>query len=157
MLTRLTCTVSFAIAGKYSDVSSAACPLTPCKFSSYSFANQAQPRCELIQDASINSMTYGCTSNAHPMQCTFAIAGKYSDVSSGSGMSAAQIAHGALMLVAFCALMPAGMLLARHKWLFGDSEVRAQVLAGLPAARHMASPALAAHAACSTTHYCSAG
>jgi hypothetical protein len=27
------------------------------------------------------------------------------------------------MLVAFCALMPAGMLLARHKWLFGDSEV----------------------------------
>jgi hypothetical protein len=52
------------------------------------------------------------------------LAGKYSDVSSASGNSAAQVAHGALMLVAFCVLMPAGMLLARHKWLFGDSEVR---------------------------------
>ncbi|KAF6260840.1 hypothetical protein COO60DRAFT_838197 [Scenedesmus sp. NREL 46B-D3] len=50
------------------------------------------------------------------------ISGKYFDVSSSLGSSAAQIAHGALMLVAFCALMPAGMLLARHKWLFGDSE-----------------------------------
>ncbi|WIA14655.1 hypothetical protein OEZ85_003157 [Tetradesmus obliquus] len=68
------------------------------------------------------------TSNAftkHKMQGSLIvnlISGKYSDVSSASGNSAAQIAHGALMLVAFCALMPAGMLLARHKWLFGDSE-----------------------------------
>ncbi|WIA34838.1 hypothetical protein OEZ86_013136 [Tetradesmus obliquus] len=68
------------------------------------------------------------TSNAftkHKMQGSLIvnlISGKYSDVSSSSGNSAAQIAHGVLMLVAFCALMPAGMLLARHKWLFGDSE-----------------------------------
>jgi hypothetical protein len=35
-----------------------------------------------------------------------------------------RIAHGALMLAAFVLLMPAAVLMARHKWLFGDAEVR---------------------------------
>lgn len=33
-----------------------------------------------------------------------------------------RIAHGAMMLIAFALLMPAGVLLARHKWLFGDES-----------------------------------
>jgi hypothetical protein len=36
------------------------------------------------------------------------------------------IVHGALMLAAFVALMPAAVLLARHKWLFGNPKVRRQ-------------------------------
>lgn len=34
------------------------------------------------------------------------------------------IIHGALMLTAFVFLMPAAVLLARHKWLFGNPKVR---------------------------------
>jgi hypothetical protein len=34
------------------------------------------------------------------------------------------IVHGALMLTAFVFLMPAAVLLARHKWLFGNPKVR---------------------------------
>ena len=37
--------------------------------------------------------------------------------------SAADLAHGVLMLVAFVVLMPGAVLLARHKWLFGSKKV----------------------------------
>lgn len=37
---------------------------------------------------------------------------------------AAQIAHGTLMVLAFCVFMPAGVVVARHKWLFTHTEVR---------------------------------
>jgi hypothetical protein len=40
-----------------------------------------------------------------------------------SELTACRIAHGALMLAAFLALMPTAVLLARHKWLFGHKEV----------------------------------
>ncbi|KAI8476045.1 MAG: hypothetical protein J3K34DRAFT_5359 [Monoraphidium minutum] len=33
----------------------------------------------------------------------------------------ARAAHGALMLIAFAALMPCGILMSRHKWLLGDA------------------------------------
>jgi hypothetical protein len=36
---------------------------------------------------------------------------------------AAQIAHGILMVAACCVLMPAGVVVARHRWLFADREV----------------------------------
>lgn len=37
------------------------------------------------------------------------------------------IAHGVLLLAAFCLIMPTAALLARHKWLFGaDVRVRSQ-------------------------------
>jgi hypothetical protein len=32
---------------------------------------------------------------------------------------AKHIAHGALMIAAFCLIMPSAALLARHRWLFG--------------------------------------
>jgi hypothetical protein len=35
-----------------------------------------------------------------------------------------RVAHGAMMLAAFVLLMPVAALIARHKWLFGDKEVR---------------------------------
>lgn len=35
-----------------------------------------------------------------------------------------RVAHGVMMLAAFVLLMPAAALIARHKWLFGDKEVR---------------------------------
>jgi hypothetical protein len=38
--------------------------------------------------------------------------------------SAADLAHGVLMMVAFVVLMPGAVLLARHKWLFGSKKVR---------------------------------
>lgn len=34
----------------------------------------------------------------------------------------ARFAHGAMMIAAFALLMPLGVLLARHKWVFGDPE-----------------------------------
>ncbi len=37
-----------------------------------------------------------------------------------SGATACRVAHGALMLSAFALLLPAGALVARHKWVFGD-------------------------------------
>ena len=36
---------------------------------------------------------------------------------------AAQIAHGILMVAAFCVFMPAGIVVARHKWMFANKEV----------------------------------
>jgi hypothetical protein len=36
---------------------------------------------------------------------------------------AAQIAHGVLMVFACCVFMPAGMVIARHKWLFANKKV----------------------------------
>lgn len=33
------------------------------------------------------------------------------------------IVHAALMLLAFVVLMPAGVMLARHKWMFGGPKV----------------------------------
>lgn len=41
----------------------------------------------------------------------------------GSGGSLGQVAHGVFMLVAFCMLMPATGLMARHKWWFYDPKV----------------------------------
>jgi hypothetical protein len=32
--------------------------------------------------------------------------------------SAARLAHGVLLAIAFCVFMPAGLLVARHKWIF---------------------------------------
>lgn len=37
--------------------------------------------------------------------------------------NAYRAAHGALMLTAFVLLMPSAVLMARHKWLFGDRKV----------------------------------
>lgn len=58
------------------------------------------------------------------------LAGGAADVDAASGAAANatvfRIAHGALMAAAFLLLMPAGALLARHKWAFGDAEVRAR-------------------------------
>lgn len=49
-----------------------------------------------------------------------------SSVTAGDGAdnaTAFRIAHGTLMLAAFVLLMPTAVLMARHKWLFGDSQV----------------------------------
>lgn len=35
---------------------------------------------------------------------------------------AAMAAHGALMIVAFAVMLPSGLLVVRHKWLFIDQE-----------------------------------
>jgi len=47
-------------------------------------------------------------------------------VISNSGAAANQlayrVAHGVMMLLAFLLLMPSAVLMARHKWLFGDKE-----------------------------------
>jgi hypothetical protein len=51
-------------------------------------------------------------------------AGDDSEEEDGSNEEALTIAHGALMLVAFVVLMPAAVIMARHKWLYGDKEVR---------------------------------
>jgi len=40
----------------------------------------------------------------------------------GAHATAARIAHGVLMTVAFMLLMPVGAGLARHKWVFGDAQ-----------------------------------
>jgi hypothetical protein len=42
------------------------------------------------------------------------------------------LAHAILMLIAFGVLLPSGLLLARHKWLFMDAE---QVSWQLPPAK----------------------
>jgi hypothetical protein len=42
---------------------------------------------------------------------------------SASSKLAKQLAHGALMLLAFSVFMPMGALMARHKWIMGDKEV----------------------------------
>lgn len=50
--------------------------------------------------------------------------------SSGSGGDsklAKQLAHGALMLLAFTVFMPLGALMARHKWVLGDTIVSGPV------------------------------
>eukprot|EP00879_Flechtneria_rotunda_P005969 GHRR01006276.1.p1 GENE.GHRR01006276.1~~GHRR01006276.1.p1 ORF type:complete len:490 (+),score=119.55 GHRR01006276.1:235-1704(+) len=46
------------------------------------------------------------------------------DLSGGTESTKAVLAHGALMLLAFIVFMPLGALVARHKWLFGNKEVR---------------------------------
>jgi len=47
-----------------------------------------------------------------------------------SGPSPLVVAHAALMITAFAGLMPLGVILARHKWIFGKAEVGGAVLAG---------------------------
>lgn len=64
------------------------------------------------------------------LQATHAIMGSLSlnmvsgqaSAVSGAG-SLAQVAHGVLMLLAFCFMMPSAALLARHKWRFIDPKV----------------------------------
>lgn len=45
------------------------------------------------------------------------------DAGDSSNEEALTIAHGALMLVAFVVLMPAAVIMACHKWLYGNQEV----------------------------------
>jgi hypothetical protein len=53
-----------------------------------------------------------------------AVAGGVTSSSSSSSKLRAQLAHGALMLLAFAVFMPTGALMARHKWMMGDAAVR---------------------------------
>lgn len=46
------------------------------------------------------------------------------DADDSTAGDAFRIAHGALMLAAFVLMMPTAVLMARHKWMFGDKQVR---------------------------------
>jgi hypothetical protein len=69
--------------------------------------------------------------------------------SDDANATAFRVAHGALMLAAFVLLMPVAVLMARHKYLFGDAKVRGGRLCTRPA--EAASHCCARHAAPAAT------
>lgn len=55
------------------------------------------------------------------------ISGQASKIVGAGGNGVAQIVHAVFMLLAFCVLMPATGIMARHKWWFTDPKVSWQL------------------------------
>jgi len=72
------------------------------------------------------------TTRAHDVRggVTVDATGQQSVVVASITSSPLVVAHAALMITAFAGLMPLGVILARHKWIFGKAEVRGAILAG---------------------------
>eukprot|EP00879_Flechtneria_rotunda_P001115 GHRR01001257.1.p2 GENE.GHRR01001257.1~~GHRR01001257.1.p2 ORF type:complete len:373 (+),score=108.40 GHRR01001257.1:1707-2825(+) len=66
----------------------------------------------LIQHAESGSLSLGLTTG---------VSMTVGDIGGGDA-TAVRIAHGALMLTAFIVLIPAAVLMARHKWMCGDNK-----------------------------------
>lgn len=70
-----------------------------------------------------SSTNYGPQMHAYMESLTLNAADGTATGAGASSKLAKQLAHGALMLLAFSVFMPLGALMARHKWIMGDKEV----------------------------------